>query len=100
MANLTMFSDTMSATNDSTFMMADSLPPENQSPTNDSSVMGSDTSAGGLNASLLLNFSLPPDMVFGEAHVIAIVAYSLLFLIGVTTNVASLRYVNKYKLQN
>ena len=37
------------------------------------------------------NFSLPPDMVFGEAHVIAIVAYSILFLIGVTTNAASLR---------
>ena len=39
------------------------------------------------------NFSLPPDMVFGEAHVIAIVAYSILFFIGVTTNAASLRYV-------
>ena len=37
------------------------------------------------------NFSLPPDMVFGEAHVIAIVAYSVLFAIGVTTNAASLR---------
>ena len=43
--------------------------------------------------STVQNFSLPPDMVFGEAHVIAIVAYSILFCIGVTTNAASLRYV-------
>jgi hypothetical protein len=42
--------------------------------------------------STVQNFSLPPDMVFGEAHVIAIVAYSILFCIGVTTNAASLRY--------
>jgi hypothetical protein len=37
------------------------------------------------------NFSLPPDMVFGEAQVIAIVAYSILFFVGVTINTASLR---------
>ena len=36
------------------------------------------------------NFSLPDDMRFGEAQIISITAYSIMFLIGLTTNIASL----------
>ena len=36
------------------------------------------------------NFTLPEDMVFGEAHIISILAYSVMLLIGLTTNTVSL----------
>ena len=36
------------------------------------------------------NFTLTEDMKFGEAHTISIIAYSLMFLIGIITNSKSL----------
>ena len=36
------------------------------------------------------NFSLPDDMKFGEAQIISITAYSIMFMIGLTTNMVSL----------
>ena len=39
------------------------------------------------------NFSLPDDMRFGEAQIISITAYSIMFLIGLTTNIASLFFL-------
>ena len=36
------------------------------------------------------NFTLPVDMVFGEAHVYSMIAYSLLFIIGFYANSSSL----------
>ena len=36
------------------------------------------------------NFTLPEDMRFGEAHVIAIIAYSIMFIIGFILNNISL----------
>jgi hypothetical protein len=76
MSNFTLFSDTMLS--------------DNESSRNENSLLNFSLFAPNMQ---LFNFSLPPDMVFGDAHVIAIVAYSILFIVGVTTNVASLRYV-------
>ena len=42
---------------------------------------------------VISNFSLPPDMQFGEAHIISIIAYSVMFIIGVTTNSFSLYHL-------
>ena len=36
------------------------------------------------------NFTLTEDMKFGEAHAIAILAYSIMFVVGLTTNTISL----------
>ena len=36
------------------------------------------------------NFSLPADMIFGEAQIIAITAYSIMFIIGLVLNTISL----------
>ena len=36
------------------------------------------------------NFSLPEDMVFGKAHILSIITYSILFSIGLTFNTISL----------
>ena len=36
------------------------------------------------------NFSLPDDMKFGEAQIIAITAYSIMFIIGLVLNTISL----------
>ena len=36
------------------------------------------------------NFSLPDDMKFGEAQIIAIRAYSIMFMIGLVLNIFSL----------
>ena len=36
------------------------------------------------------NFTLTEDMKFGEAHAIAILAYSIMFMVGLTTNTISL----------
>ena len=36
------------------------------------------------------NFSLPADMIFGEAQIIAITAYSIMFIIGLVLNSISL----------
>ena len=36
------------------------------------------------------NFSLPDDMKFGDAQIIAITAYSIMFIIGLTLNTISL----------
>ena len=36
------------------------------------------------------NFSLPDDMKFGEAQIIAITAYSIMFIIGLVLNILSL----------
>ena len=36
------------------------------------------------------NFSLPEDMVFGKAHILSIITYSILFSIGLTLNTISL----------
>ena len=35
-------------------------------------------------------FTLTEDMKFGEAHAIAILAYSIMFVVGLTTNTISL----------
>ena len=37
------------------------------------------------------NFTLPEDMVFGEAHVYSMIAYSILFIIGFYANSTSLK---------
>ena len=39
---------------------------------------------------VLANFSLPDDMKFGEAQIIAITAYSVMFIVGFTLNSISL----------
>ena len=39
------------------------------------------------------NFSLPDDMRFGEAQIISITAYSIMFVIGLTTNMTSLFFL-------
>ena len=36
------------------------------------------------------NFTLPDDMKFGEAQIIAITAYSIMFIIGLVLNTISL----------
>ena len=36
------------------------------------------------------NFTLPDDMKFGEAQIIAITAYSIMFIIGFVLNIISL----------
>ena len=36
------------------------------------------------------NFSLPDDMKFGEAQIISITVYCIMFMIGLTTNTISL----------
>ena len=36
------------------------------------------------------NFSLPDDMKFGEAQIISITVYCIMFVIGLTTNTISL----------
>ena len=36
------------------------------------------------------NFTLTEDMKFGEAHAIAILAYSVMFVVGLATNTGSL----------
>ena len=36
------------------------------------------------------NFTLTEDMKFGEAHAIAILAYTIMFVVGLTTNTISL----------
>ena len=36
------------------------------------------------------NFTLPDDMKFGEAQIIAIAAYSIMFIIGFVLNIISL----------
>ena len=36
---------------------------------------------------------MPDDMRFGEAQIISITAYSIMFLIGLTTNIASLFFL-------
>ena len=36
------------------------------------------------------NFTLTEDMMFGEAQIVAILAYSLMFVLGFTTNIMSL----------
>ena len=36
------------------------------------------------------NFTLPEDMKFGEANILAILAYSIMFILGFTTNSLSL----------
>ncbi|XP_023331687.1 gonadotropin-releasing hormone II receptor [Eurytemora carolleeae] len=38
------------------------------------------------------NFTLPEDMVFGEAHVYSMIAYSILFIIGFYANSTSLKH--------
>ena len=37
------------------------------------------------------NFSLPEDMMFGQAQIISIITYSILFIIGLTLNTISLK---------
>ena len=44
------------------------------------------------------NFSLPDDMKFGEAQIIAIIAYSIMFIIGLTLNSISLYQLLKDRL--
>ena len=39
------------------------------------------------------NFTLPADMRFGEAQIISITAYSIMFVIGLTTNLVSLYFL-------
>ena len=36
------------------------------------------------------NFTLTEDMKFGQAHALAILAYSIMFVVGLTTNTISL----------
>ena len=36
------------------------------------------------------NFTPSPDMVFGESNIVAIVVYSVMFVLGLTTNSLSL----------
>ena len=36
------------------------------------------------------NFTLTEDMKFGQAHALAILAYSIMFVVGLTTNTVSL----------
>ena len=39
------------------------------------------------------NFTLPADMRFGEAQIISITVYSIMFVIGLTTNLVSLYFL-------
>ena len=44
------------------------------------------------------NFSLPDDMKFGDAQIIAITAYSIMFIIGLTLNTISLYQLLRKRL--
>ena len=44
------------------------------------------------------NFTLPDDMKFGEGQVISIIAYSILLIIGLSTNCTSLFYLLRDRL--
>ena len=39
------------------------------------------------------NFSLPDNMMFGDAQIISITAYTIMFIIGLTSNCTSLFYL-------
>ena len=44
------------------------------------------------------NFSLPDNMKFGEGQVISIITYSILLIIGLSTNCTSLFYLLRDRL--
>ena len=46
------------------------------------------------------NFSLPDDMRFGDAQIISITAYSIMLLIGLSTNWTFLYYLVRERLFN
>ena len=49
------------------------------------------------------NFSIPDDMKFGEAQIISITAYFIMFIIGLTTNTISLFHMlmrNRNRMTN
>ena len=46
------------------------------------------------------NFTLPKDMLFGEAQIISIITYSILFIIGLSFNTISLRLLFREKRKN
>ena len=45
------------------------------------------------------NFTLTEDMMFGEAQVVAIIAYTVMFIMGLTTNTMSLVSLLRERLQ-
>ena len=45
------------------------------------------------------NFTLTEDMMFGEAQIVAIIAYVIMFITGLTTNTMSLLHLLRERLR-